>query len=246
MAQRLFPILREWGEQLLNLVYPPHCVFCKTSTATGREMICAGCRATAKRLLPPCCQVCSQPFDGAITSGFACPRCRETPPLYDCAVSPYRSDTVVREAIHRFKYEGAYYLRHLLAEWLMEAWDDSRLCDPRPDGIVAVPLHPARQRARGFNQSAVLANIVSQRTGIPIVEGLRRIRFTPSQTQFHRQKRIENLRFAFEMRHTTGVQHRHLLLIDDVLTTGSTVHECARALKAAGAATVRVATVARG
>jgi len=242
----LLPLLRQWGEQLLNLVYPPHCVFCKTATSSGREVICPACRATAKRVLPPFCQVCSRPFDGVVTSEFTCPRCRETPPFFDCAVAPYRSDTVVREAIHRFKYNGQYYLRHLLAEWLMEAWNDSRLCDPRPDGIVAVPLHPARKRARGFNQSAVLAKIVSQQTGIPLVSGLERIRFTPSQTQFHRPQRIENLRFAFKMRQTERVQNRHLLLIDDVLTTGSTVHECARALKAAGAASVRVATVARG
>jgi len=114
------------------------------------------------------------------------------------------------------------------------------------DAIVPVPLHAARKRERGFNQAAVLAELLARKAGKPVVHALERIRYTSTQTQFDRNTRMENLRNAFRMRQNVPVRNLHLLLIDDVLTTGSTVDECARVLKQAGAASVRVATVARG
>lgn len=123
--------IRQWGEAALNLFYPPHCFFCRVETATGRDQICPACRSTAQRLCAPSCQICSFPLDGEITSAFSCPRCRDNPPLFDCAVAPYRTDTVVKEAIHRFKYNQQFHLRHLLGQWLLEALDDPRLRTPR-------------------------------------------------------------------------------------------------------------------
>lgn len=243
-----FPFARQAQQALqafLNLVYPPHCALCRAETPP-REHLCAACRKTAQRIASPFCEICSTPFEGQIEGPFACPACRENKHDFDCAIVPYLSRGAVRELIHRFKYNHHFHLRHVLAGWLLEALADPRLQALPFDQIVPVPLHPARERDRGFNQARVLAQFLARQTGIPMANALRRTRFTTTQTRLDRETRIENLRNAFEMRHTVEVQNLHLLLIDDVLTTGATVNECARVLKRAGASSVRVVTVARG
>ena len=114
------------------------------------------------------------------------------------------------------------------------------------DGIVPVPLHPAREREREFNQASVLASLASKRLSLPVIDGLRRVRYTLTQTHFHREERFENLDGAFAMRRGMDVAGKNLALVDDVLTTGSTADACARALKEEGASAVVVITVARG
>ena len=152
----------------------------------------------------------------------------------------------MRELIHRFKYQQEYRLRHPLADWLAESLLDSRIQNKPFDSIVPVPLHPTRLREREYNQAAELAKLLGKRTGKPVLNCLRRIRYTPTQTRFDRTERMENLRNAFNLGKNSNVQKKHLLLIDDVLTTGSTVDECSRVLREAVAASVRVMTVARG
>ena len=114
------------------------------------------------------------------------------------------------------------------------ALDDVRLRGRRFDRLVPVPLHPARQRERGFNQADLLAELLSRKTSIPLQRVLQRIRYTKTQTAFDRAERMENLRNAFRLRKNADVRGFRVLLIDDVLTTGSTLSECARVLKAAG------------
>jgi ComF family protein len=193
----------------------------------------------------PYCEQCSQPFPGAIDGAFVCDNCAGRSFHFLCAVSRYRSRGVVKEFIHRFKYNRHFHLRHQLAAWMSEGLDDPRLRGTPVDFLVPVPLHPARQREREFNQAEVLARLVGRRTGKPVSACLRRIRYTTTQTRLDRHARMENLRGAFTVRHSPAVTDRHLLLIDDVLTTGSTVEECSRILLEAGAASVRVLTAAR-
>jgi len=238
-------IARRAGEAALALLYPPHCAACGAETPAGAHL-CAACSAQARRIAAPFCRTCSQPFDGAITAEFTCQNCTERKLHFDCAVAPFLSRGVVREFIHRFKYEREFFLRHPLAEWAAEGLADERLRAHPIDAFVPVPLHPTRFRERDFNQAAELAQLLSRRTGIPQWEALRRIRYTSTQTVLDRHARMENLRNAFRVRHSPAVLHRHLVLVDDVFTTGSTVDECARVLRQAGAASVRVLTVARG
>jgi competence protein ComFC len=112
--------------------------------------------------------------------------------------------------------------------------------------MVPVPLHPVRLRERGYNQAEALASVVSRQTGVPVTPCLQRVRYTLTQTRFDRVQRRRNLRGAFALRKSTGVTGQRLLLIDDVLTTGSTLHECAAVLLDRGARSVRALTVARG
>jgi ComF family protein len=132
-----------------------------------------------------------------------------------------------------------------VARWLCAAFDDERLRGRQFDIIVPVPLHPTRQRERGFNQAGLLAELLSTRISIPCKRVLKRIRYTTTQTALDRAERMENLHNAFRLRKNADVRGLHVLLIDDVLTTGSTLSECARVLKRAGAISVHAATAAR-
>jgi len=239
------PFLRKSFETLLSLFYPPHCAKCGVDTAAGIHL-CQACGAKAHRIEAPFCERCSEPFAGAIEDAFVCPKCGSHPSHFECAVTRYLSQGVVREFIHRFKYDRQFYLRHPLADWLAETLEDDRIHAHPFDAFVPVPLHPARRRERDFNQAEVLADLLAQRAGKPVLHAIQRIRYTTTQTRLERHQRMENLRNAFRVRHTSLVQSRHLILVDDVFTTGSTVDECARVLRDAGAASVRVVTVARG
>jgi len=237
--------LRLSGEAFLNALYPPHCAKCLADTDSGVHL-CLICAAQARKIKSPFCRQCSQPFEGAIEGEFVCAHCRDRKLHFDCAVAPYLSRDVVREFIHRFKYERQYFLRRPLADWMAEALEDSRITAQPFDAFVPVPLHRARYRERDFNQAEVLAKLIAKRAGKPVLSALQRIRYTTTQTRLNREERMENLRNAFRVRHASLVQSRHLILVDDVFTTGSTVEECARVLRHAGAASVRVVTVARG
>ncbi len=242
---RIAHLARRTGEALLSLLFPPHCASCGSITAAGVHL-CADCAGKARTIEAPFCRTCSQPFDGAITSEFTCANCADRKFHFDCAAARYLSRGVVREFIHRFKYDRHFYLRHPLAAWAADALDDTRLRGTPIDALVPVPLHPTRQREREFNQAEEIARLLSRRAGIPLLPALRRIRYTTTQTRLDRHERMENLRNAFRVRHSPRVQSRHLVLVDDVFTTGATVDECARVLRQAGAASVRVVTVARG
>jgi len=241
----MLTLLKDAGHALASLIYPPHCVHCSRDTSPG-EPLCQACQDSAKRIKAPFCEVCSQPFDGAMDASFACSNCSRRHFYFACAVSPYRSRGVVRELVHRFKYEGETHLRRPLARWLGEALDDPRIRSSPFDFFVPVPLHPLRRRAREFNQAEVLARILAGGGGPPVLDCLRRIRNTATQTRLDREQRMENLRNAFDMRENRDVRGKHLILVDDVFTTGSTAEECARVLSRAGARSIRVITIARG
>src|SRR5438034_8601295 len=152
---------------------------------------------------------------------------------------------IVRQIIHEFKYGRQIHLRHLVARWLNCALDDERLRQSHFDVIVPVPLHPTRQRERGFNQAGLLAELLSAQTSIPCKPLLERTRYTTTQTALDRSERMENLHNAFRLRKNANVRSLRVLLVDDVLTTGSTLNECARILKRGGAFSVHAVTAAR-
>jgi competence protein ComFC len=238
------PTATDLIREVASLVYPPTCTICSSSVGL-REYLCPDCEAKLVRIVPPFCATCSEPFDGAITTTFSCANCAHRVLHFDAAVSAYRSRGIARHVILNFKYGRQIHLRHLVGRWLLAAFDDSRLRERRFDMIVPVPLHPARQRQRGFNQAALLAERLGPHLGVAVRPVLQRVRFTTTQTAFDRAERIQNLRHAFRLRKNADVRKLDVLLIDDVLTTGSTLSECARVLKKSGARSVYAATAAR-
>src|SRR5215831_16828316 len=210
----------ELFEAAVSLLYPPVCALCGGKTQAG-EYLCKQCESKAMRILAPFCQQCSEPFEGAITTAFTCANCAHRKIYFDAAVAAYRGRGIVREIIHEFKYGRQIHLRHLVSRWLQAALDDERLRDCHFNIIVPVPLHPARQRERGFNQASLLAELLSAHTSIPSKPMLERVRYTTTQTALDRSERMENLHNAFRLRKNADVRGLRVLLIDDVLTTGS-------------------------
>ena len=229
---------------IASLFYPPACAICCANVAR-REYLCEECEAKITRIVPPFCARCSEPFEGAITGPFTCANCAHRKIHFDAAVSAYRSRGIVRRVILDFKYGRQAHLRHLVARWLFAALDDDRLRQQRFDVIIPVPLHPARERERGFNQAELLAELLRSHMSIQMKAMLERTRYTTTQTAFDRAERMENLHGAFRLRKGEKMRNLRVLLIDDVLTTGSTLSECARVLKKAGAISVHAATAAR-
>lgn len=227
-----------------SLFFPSLCAVCSRAVEED-EYLCAECSEKAPRIKAPFCAKCSEPFDGAITETFSCANCAHRPLHFDAAVATYRSRGIVRKLVHEFKYGRQRHLRYPIAEWLGETMDDPRLAGRRFDMLIPVPLHPARERARGFNQAGLLAECLSASTSIAVRPLLERIRYTTTQTAYDRAERMENLQDAFRLRKNADVRGLRVLLIDDVLTTGSTLSECARVLKAAGANSIHAATAAR-
>jgi competence protein ComFC len=231
-------------EAAISLLYPPTCAVCAKHVPAG-EHLCKSCEAHIVPISRPFCETCSQPFDGCIDAVFTCANCADRTIYFVSAVAAYRGRGLVRDVIHEFKYNRQIHLRHLVGRWLGAALDDERLRDICFDVLVPVPLHAARQRERGFNQATLLAQLLSEQSSIPCRPVLKRIRYTTTQTALDRSERMENLHNAFRLRRNADVRGLRVLLIDDVLTTGSTLSECARVLRRAGATCVYAATVAR-
>jgi competence protein ComFC len=237
-------VLPEIVSAAASLLYPATCAVCFANVERS-EYLCGECQQRAPRIVPPFCAKCSEPFSGAITQTFSCANCENRVLHFDCAVAAYRSRGLVRQLVHQFKYAKQRHLRHPVAAWLRETLHDSRLRGRHFDLIVPVPLHPARQRERGFNQAELLADLLAGSIDLPSRLVLERTRYTTTQTAYDRAERMENLHGAFRLRKNRDVRGLHVLLIDDVLTTGSTLSECARVLRKAGAVSVHAATAAR-
>ncbi len=233
-----------WIRTAAQLVVPPLCVGCQCRLESG--YLCPKCARLARRVKPPFCERCSHAFDGAITTSFVCPNCLDRPMYFSCAAVARHARGLVRHLIHEFKYNHREYLRRPLAEWLAETLDDARIVATPIDALVPVPLHRTRQRERGYNQAQLLTEVLAGDYHFPVLTTLRRTRQTQTQTSFDRAERMENLHDAFIVGDNAVVKAKNLVLVDDVLTTGSTLNECARVLLEAGAASVRAICVARG
>jgi len=238
---------RAWLNAGLGLVYPESCQLCHAQRATAREgFVCAKCWTHVRFIRAPFCERCGLPFEGDLTTTFECTNCREMELHFSSARSAVVAKTVVLEAIHRFKYQRALWFENFLADLLIrEAAPVLR--GQKWDFIAPVPLHPLKLREREFNQAARLGAPLAAATGIPLNEKiLHRTAPTATQTLLTRAERAMNMKNAFAVRPDVVLTGKKIILVDDVFTTGATTSECARALRAAGAADVCVWTVARG
>ncbi len=235
--------LAEAAGAALDLILPPHCAGCGRGIPGG--FWCPACLGTLHPISPPRCEICSHPFDGLIDGPFVCPNCRGRHFHFVCAVAVMPSRGPVRDLVHRLKYHGASWAARPLAELALAGLDDPRLSGA-PDALVPVPLHPLRRRQRGYNQALLIAREIAAHARLPVLDVLLRVRKTQTQTHFNRRERMRNLRGAFRLRAGVDVRDKRLLLVDDVLTTGSTMDECARVLAEAGAGPAHALAVARG
>jgi ComF family protein len=239
-----FPV--SLAHALLDLVWPRVCEGCGQPMGAAPGHVCWDCRAGLPLIEHPYCSQCGDPVEGAISHDYRCAFCVDRAPAFVKARSAVRFRGVVPALLHRFKYGAATHLAPDLAGWL-EACVGTEYPGEPFDAVAFVPLHPARERLRTYNQSALLAAGLGARLRLPVSAGcLRRVRPTDTQTHLSARQRAANVRGAFAVRNPAWVEGRRFLLVDDVMTTGVTVSECASVLKDAGAASVHVVTVARG
>jgi len=209
--------------------------------------LCWDCRATVKVVQLPFCERCGDPVAGAVTGLFECAGCRKINPSFDWARSAVRYEGVAKACLRRFKYNAGTWLLDDLTDWLWALWQACPSIVQTANVVTCVPLHPKRERERGYNQATLLGRRLATRIGIPFQERLLwRTRATATQTHLTAAQRAHNVKGVFTVPWPSRVRGARVLLVDDVMTTGATVNECARALKAAHADSVMVLTVARG
>jgi ComF family protein len=221
------------GEALLDLFFPPRCPGCGRVGFT----FCDACQARIEPPPAPACIRCGQPLD----TDRLCPTCQETSSHIDRITASAIFAHPLRDAIHELKYNSSRSLARPLGARMAATWRQVSLA---ADVIIPVPLHAARLAERGYNQSALLARVVSREVGVPIDEtALVRAKATQQQALLRAVERRENVKDAFTCR--GDVRGKRIALVDDVCTTGSTLEACAAALRAYGAASVWAFTLAR-
>lgn len=233
----MFARLQDLSESFKDFLYPPRCIVCH---AAG-SYFCATCQSQITRIAPPVCPACGYPRRNAYAP---CRQCANHPleHLDGIRSAALFTEGPLRKAIHRLKYQGYFAIAKALAPLLIRCYTDHQL---DTEVIVPVPLHSARYRERGFNQSMVLARALAGALRQP-VDGktLIRHRATRSQMTLNAAERKANVARAFTCR-TDRLAGKTVLLLDDVCTTGATLDACAQALKESGVRRVYGLTLAR-
>lgn len=222
---------------VLRLLVPPRCSFCHAQT-TGAKA-CDGCRDA----LPwnrSACPVCARPQAAGVS--VVCARCAAKAPHYDAAWAAFRHQAPIAQAVYGLKYHADFRQAHLLGAAMAEVL--SQRAGPLPELLLPVPLHAGRLRRRGYNQAVELARALAGRLAIAVdISSASRRRATPDQIGQRAAERRRNVSGAFAV--GAGVAGKHLAIVDDVMTTGSTVNELARVCREAGALRIEVWIAAR-
>ena len=206
--------------------------------------MCAKCVASIRRIGHPLCPMCGRPFQVG-DDDHQCGECAAENPRFDRLRSAAFYDGPMRDAILKYKFNGRTSLVKLLGDTAIDVLD-AEFGDVEIDSVIPVPLHPSRLRWRGFNQSLLLARHIADRKKLWVdAYSLQRTRPTVPQVRLTPKQRVENVRGAFSVTRKQFVDGMHILLVDDITTTGSTIHECSKALRKAGAAKIYDLTVAR-
>jgi ComF family protein len=221
---------------LQRFILPHHCLLCGAAGADGLDL----CRDCARELPRNriCCARCALPLP---EPAALCGQCQRRLPPWDAAWVPFRYAWPLDRLESRFKFSANLACGRVLSSlWLREPSPAAL-----PDGVVPVPLHPGRLRERGYNQALELARPLAKRLGLTVrLDGLLRQRPTAAQTELGALQRRRNVRGSFAAGEAIAWP-AHVALLDDVMTTGATLAECARVLKRAGVRRVDVWALAR-
>lgn len=237
-----------WWQGLAGVLFPPVCVHCRGLVEAGAyRHVCTACAARIEFVAPPRCLTCGHPFYGAVEGERLCPHCEGLAPAYGEGRTAVLLKGPVRALVHELKYHRGLHLLGDVAA-IFRAQPDL-LAWMREAVLVPVPLHPRKERERGYNQSRLLATCLAATAGggTRVEPLLRRVVDTPSQTGFDRQTRRANLKNAFALAPGAAITPaQHYLLVDDVFTTGSTLNSCAQVLRRAGCLNLDVVTLGHG
>lgn len=245
-------IARPLADIAFSLLFPADCRICSEPLVQASRLpVCQKCRDSITPIAGNLCPICGErvvSFSRAEVDDEPCGMCRRAVPAYSRAIAYGAFEDALRETVHLLKYDRVLPAADFLGAKLSAVL--TQLPAPQPLGwlVVPVPLHPRKLRQRGFNQSELIAKAALKRHPVAAVlntKCLVRQRETVPQAGLTRHQRRENIRGAFAVKDAGAVRGRDILLVDDVFTTGTTVSECARVLRRAGAASVYAVTVAR-
>lgn len=227
---------------LIDLIYPPTCISCKKPTH-DHGTLCTDCWNEIDFISSPNCTICSTPMPHSSASPLICGTCLNSPPNYHRARSLFSYDENSKRIITRLKYYDKTHIAKHVSQWLYNRQQDF-ICES--ELIIPVPLHKKRLNSRKFNQSTLIAKHLSKKTNIPfIADALIRTKNSTPQTNLTFKQRTKNLNNCFIQNPKRNIQNKRVLLVDDVITTGTTVYQCTKTLLKAGAKEVNVLTVAK-
>ncbi|MCP9455733.1 MAG: ComF family protein [Nitrospira sp.] len=247
LTQAVGRYVKATTRQTVRFLFPVSCAACGVPlTDDPIPYFCSRCWNTLTPLPSTRCSRCSYPFVSPAATSHTprqvCWSCRKRPPSFTKAWTLYPYVSPLREALHLFKYKRKVALAEPLARLIINQFPTGESFDL----IIPVPLHIDRLREREFNQSLLLADRVGHHFGLRVsCTDLVRLRPSPQQTTLRRKERLKNLRGVFTVLHPSSITGKRILLIDDVLTTGTTTNECAKALRKAGSSDVYVLTLGR-
>ncbi|MBF0485317.1 MAG: ComF family protein [Candidatus Omnitrophica bacterium] len=230
---------------LIDMLFPRNCILCQAyHQDTDKNPLCPSCFKRITFNHPPFCVRCSRHIDTISEEGL-CPDCRKRLPEFDYAWACTLYKGAIKDLVPRFKFHNKTSLKNTFGALAKEFFNHFPVNFKNVDYLVPIPLHSTRQRERGYNQSLLLAEELSQALGIPLNNAiLERIRPTQAQSELGAKERWTNLEAAFRIKTFPEVSGRHIILVDDLLTTGATASEAAKTLKAAGAQKVGLITLA--
>ena len=229
--------INSWLKRIQSWL-PSTCLLCGESQAVD-DVLCQPCAEELPGNAPACTR-CGAHLP-VITSLPVCGRCLRRPPTLDRTVAAFRYAPPLDHLIQRFKFDRKLALGPLFAEAMVRAVQDQ---GARPECLIPVPLHPARLRQRGYNQAVELARPLGEALNIPVeLDAVSRVRATLTQSELPADQRRGNVKDAFNA--LRPFPYQHVAIIDDVMTTGSTLHEMARTLRRAGVETVEAWVCAR-
>ncbi len=222
-----------------DFLLPRRCVFCGVDLLAAETGLCGGCNTDLERIVSACPLCAAALPDGAV-SGIPCADCQLAPPPFAVSVVPYRYTFPLDAAIRAFKFRRRLEYGAAFGALLADA---AAGLPAGADALLPVPLHRLRQLRRGYNQALVMARPVARSSGLPILGSVKRVRHTPYQSGLDAAKRRSNLSGAF--RTVGALAARHVVIVDDVVTTGATCRGLARTLLDAGVEEVSVLALAR-
>lgn len=227
---------------ILEILFPLRCSACGAKTKNS-WLLCDECLSDTSYLSSPLCTICGTPFSEGVGVDHVCEECLRSPPSYSFARSLVEYEGAVVTLLRNLKYKCDISVRRSLLK-IAETCDFKEF--EECDLIIPVPLHKSRLRSRGLNQALFLARIFFLKRAEDIdLRSLVRIKNTRSQTALDVRGRKRNVKNSFEVLSSEHIENKKICLVDDVFTTGSTVRECCRVLKKAGAKEVKVLTFAR-
>lgn len=219
---------------MLNWLYPITCRLCGEAS---EHTLCEACLAQLPRVPRPICLYCGAPVSGEQADAYHCAACKSKPRPFDLARSALLTDDATMPLIHELKYKGASHLGAALAPALAELWlNTPELAEYQDAALVPVPISKLHLRRRGYNQAEELARPLATALGLPMVQPLQRTDMqSDSQTRLSAAERLKNARLIYHAKPEYAQGKKtlpaHLVLIDDVYTTGATVRACAAVLK---------------